>query len=121
MAKAPKVQVIKPDHNDPECAAQIAEQTKLISTLEAKRDSINADINAARKRIKALNVDMDAWRGSYRRFKMDPDQRIEFDKSRMLCDAALGVPIQTDLFGVGLNPAPAANAEPIGRIPDSLQ
>lgn len=120
MARPPKVQALRPDHNDPECLAQIKDRTLNIIALKKQRESINAKINSDRKAIKALNVNMEAWAGALKRFEMDPDQREEFDRSRMLCDNALGVP-QGDLFGLGMNPAPMTDKPaPVGRVPDSL-
>jgi predicted nucleic acid-binding Zn-ribbon protein len=89
-----------PDHN--EAAAQraiIQTETAKVIALEKQRKSINDDIAAAKSTIKALNVDMDAWKASKRRQAMDPDVRAEFDRSQALCNEALGVPIQADLFG----------------------
>lgn len=105
------------DHNDPgdaEMKRLIAHHTDNYLTLVDQRASVNAKINSERKAIKALgNIDMDAWRASLRRKQMDPDVRAEFDRSQELCNEALGVPIQADLFGdnddqAGENPIPDA-------------
>lgn len=102
MARKPKVAAAPPrDHNE----AMSAEDMKLIEDatakvigLEKKRESINADIASERAKIKALGINMDAWRATLARFKMDEDKRAEFDRSRIVCDQALGVPVQGDLF-----------------------
>ncbi|WP_422057348.1 hypothetical protein [Sphingomonas sp.] len=101
-----------PDHNDPEQISLIRECTDKIISLEKQRASINADISAERKRIKASNIDMDAWRAAKRRREMDPDVRAEFDRSQTLCNKALGVPVQADLFANDSEAAP-------GEIPDA--
>jgi uncharacterized protein (UPF0335 family) len=76
----------------------IEDRTKRIISLEEDRDEINADINAERKAIKAKGIDLDAWKASLKRFRMDPEQREKFDQSQANVNAALGVPIQADLF-----------------------
>lgn len=98
------------DHNEAQLRDEVKERTNNIIALEKKRSSINADINAERKKIKALNIDMDAWKASKRRAEMDPDVRAEFDRSQAVCNAALGVPIQADLFN---------DDAPAGEIPDA--
>lgn len=122
MARSPKARQAPPDHNDPDAKAQIADLTREIIALEKRRESVNADISSARSKIKALNVDMDAWRASKRRQEMDPDVRAEFDRSQALCNAALGVPIQADLFAAADADANAgaggeAPSASIGGIP----
>jgi uncharacterized protein (UPF0335 family) len=82
----------------PEDLKEIEQLTRNIIALEKKRDDINADINSDRKKIRALGIDLDAWKASLRRFKMDPDDRDNFDRSRELVDRALGIPVQADLF-----------------------
>jgi multidrug resistance efflux pump len=119
MARSPKPKPTPPDHNDPEAKAQIADLTREIIQLEKKRESVNADINSARKKIKALNIDMDAWAASKRRASMDPDVRAEFDRSQALCNAAMGVPIQADLFGDNSDDAGEEEVE-AGGVPGTL-
>lgn len=102
MAKAPKGAAAPPrDHNEAMSAEDmkaIEDATNKIIGLEKKRESINADINSERKKIRALGVNLDAWRASLTRLRMDEDKRAEFDRSRIVCDQALGVPVQGDLF-----------------------
>lgn len=87
------------NHNEAELREIIASETANIINFEKQRKVINDKITSARSNIKALNIDMDAWRASKRRQEMDPDVRAEFDRSQSLCNDALGVPIQADLFG----------------------
>jgi len=100
------------DHNEAQLRDEIKQRTGIIIGLEKQRSSINADITAERKAIKALNIDMDAWKASKRRAEMDPDVRAEFDRSQSVCNAALGVPVQADLFGND-------DDAPTGEIPDA--
>ena len=86
------------DMDDQEIKDAINAMTKDIIALENKRSSINADINAHRKKIKSMGVDLDAWKAQKRRAAMDEDERIEFDRSATLVANALGKPIQTDMF-----------------------
>lgn len=97
-------------HNEAEIREAIASRTKDIVALEAKRADINADINAHRKAIRALGIDLDAWRAAKRRKEMDPDVRAEFDRSATLVNEALGIPVQADLFAA---PPAGDNAGPI--------
>jgi hypothetical protein len=71
--------------------------TAEIRACEEERDAINARMNAARKRIKALGVDLDAWRASKRRLEMDPEDRTKFDHSHIQCNKALNVPLRGQL------------------------
>lgn len=103
MAKRPEAAAATPprDHNEAMSAEDmkaIEDATAAILGLEKRRESINADIASERAKIKALGVNMDAWRASFTRSKMDPDKRDEFDRSRLVCDQALGIPVQGDLF-----------------------
>jgi hypothetical protein len=97
------------DHNEAELREIIATETGNIIQFEKRRSAINDDITASRSKIKALNIDMDAWRAAKRRQSLDPDVRSEFDRSATVCNAALGCPIQADLFKAD---------EPTGNIPD---
>lgn len=85
-------------HNELEVKAAIAQACKDLQKLEKQRESINAQMNEKRKAIKAQGVDLDAFKASYRRFKMDPDVRAEFDRSIALVNEALGIPAQGSLF-----------------------
>lgn len=78
--------------------AKLVELNVDYNKLETERDNINAKMNAARKSIKALGINLDAWRASRRRQKMDPEDRDEFDRSADICNRAFGVPIQAELF-----------------------
>ena len=115
MATHPAVSAVKaangPDF-DPEVRDQVLKLTRSIIAGETRRADINAAINADRKAIKALGVDLDAWRASKRRLEMDPDVRKDFDRSQLICNNALGVPVQADLFG--------DNPEEVGGIPATL-
>lgn len=75
----------------------LKEATREIRSLEVERGEINDKIAAARKRIKALGIDLDAWRASKRRLEMDPDDRTRFDHSHIQCNKALNVPIKGQL------------------------
>ena len=91
-----------PGHNSDLTAAEkseIARLTREIKKMEDDRSAIGAKINSHRKQIKAFHIDLDAWRASKRRQEMDPDDRAEFDRSAAICNAALGVPMQAELFG----------------------
>lgn len=77
----------------------VRDKTAEIQKLTKDRSAINAKMNSARKAIKALGIDLDAWRASLRRKEMDPEDRNEFDRSQQECNRALGVPVQADLFG----------------------
>lgn len=85
-------------HNELEVKAAIALACKELQELEKQRESINAKMNEKRKSIKANGIDLDAFKASYRRFKMDPDVRAEFDRSIALVNEALGIPAQGSLF-----------------------
>lgn len=90
-----------PGHNSglgPEEMATVATLTREINQIETKVKAMNADKNAKRKAIKAIGLDLDAWRASKRRQEMDPDDRAEFDRSHEVCNKALGVPLQAGLF-----------------------
>lgn len=79
----------------------VADHTKKIRLLKRDRSELNAEINSERKKIRALGIDLDAWRASERRYEMDPDERSEFDRSYDECNMALGVPAhatQADMF-----------------------
>ena len=77
---------------------QLIDLTAEFNQLETQRENINAKMNAARKAIKALGINLDAWRASRKRQKMDPEDRDEFDRSADICNRAFGVPVQADLF-----------------------
>lgn len=95
----------------PEELNELAKLTMEIQDIEDKVSALNAGKNAKRKAIKAMRIDLDAWRAAKRRLEMDPDQRDHFDQSQATCNAALGVPIQGALFGdatgADSNPIPA--------------
>lgn len=99
------------DHNEAAIKDEIKTHTDKIVALSKKRDQVNAEINSERKAIKALNIDLDAWRSAFKRYKMDTDVRAEFDRSKRLVDEALGIPDQADLFG-------GAETTP-GQIPET--
>lgn len=77
---------------------EIDDLTKEFIAIEKQVTALNADKNSKRKQIRALGVNLDAWRASVTRMRMDPDDRADFDRSREICDKALGVPVQADLF-----------------------
>lgn len=99
-------------HNENEVKAAIAVACKELQDLEKQRESINAKMNEKRKSIKAQGIDLDAFKSSYRRFKMDPDVRAEFDRSIALVNEALGIPAQGSLFD--------DDDLPDGKIPEGL-
>lgn len=82
----------------PEQKVELAGFNSNYDKLEVERDQINAEMNAARKGIKALGINLDAWRASRRRAKMDPEDRQEFDRSADICNRSFGVPVQEELF-----------------------
>lgn len=67
--------------------------------LQAKRDSINAEIAEERAAVKALGISKQAFDFGLKRKQMDADKRLELDDNyAVVCDA-LGVPLQQgDLF-----------------------
>jgi outer membrane murein-binding lipoprotein Lpp len=91
--------------------AKIEQLTREVQALENDRAAVNADINEKRASIKALGIDMSAWAAAKRRKEMDPDDRDNFDRSAAMCNAALGITIQGDLF------EPAGDG---GTLPNSL-
>lgn len=105
----------EPGHNSglsDEDLKEIEAETRAIMKWMKDRENINAEINSSRKKIRALGINLDAWRASFTRMQMDPDDRDDFDRSRELCDEALGVPVQADLF--------AADEDDDGDLPDGL-
>ena len=110
-----------PGHNssfDPEQMTRIKALTAEIRKLEADRKAVNESIGERRAAIKAMGVDMDAYAASKRRMEMDPDDRDVFDRSQALCNAALGVPVQKDLFDeLGSPPAGVSTG---GNLPAGL-
>lgn len=111
MARGPKKRSSPPpDHNEAELREIIRDRTDRIISLERQRKAINDDIGAERSAIKALNIDMDAWKAGKRRYAMDKDVRSEFDRSITVVNAALGIPVQAELFGENddENPIPDA-------------
>lgn len=91
--------------------AKIEQWTREVQGLEADRKAVNDKINERRSSIKALGIDMSAWAAAKKRKEMDPDDRDNFDRSAAMCNAALGVTVQGDLF--------EAPAEP-GNLPAGL-
>ncbi|MES2289312.1 MAG: hypothetical protein V4530_06190 [Pseudomonadota bacterium] len=111
MARGPKKSASPPsDHNEAELREIIRDNTDAIVALEKQRKNINDKISEKRSEIKALNIDMDAWKAGKRRYAMDKDVRSEFDRSITVVNAALGIPVQADLFGENddENPIPDA-------------
>jgi hypothetical protein len=78
--------------------AEIEQLTREIQALEKDRKAVNDDINAARSKIKAKGINMAAYNAAKTRKEMDPDDRDNFDRSAVMCNAALGVTVQGDLF-----------------------
>lgn len=76
----------------------LQEETAKYHGLQTQRDNINAKMNSCRKTIKALGINLDAWRASLKRQAMDPEKRTEFDRSAEECNKAFGIPVQQDLF-----------------------
>lgn len=76
----------------------IKDTTTEIIQLETQRDLINANINSARKKIKAAGCNLDAWRAAKKRYDMDPQKRDDFDRSQVAANEALGIPLQGSLF-----------------------
>lgn len=106
----------------------LIDETKAIRAAKKKREDINAQINASRKKIKSLGIDLDAWRASERRWEMDPDERDEFDRSHAIVNQALGIPSfayqnQADMFEEDEATVAARNAavkaSDGGDLPDS--
>lgn len=104
MAKRPsKTDLPPPPIGDNEGFSQeqldiIKAETTTIIQLEAQRDSVNANITAARKKIKAAGCNLDAWRAAKKRYDMDPEKRDDFDRSQVAANEALGIPLQGLLF-----------------------
>jgi hypothetical protein len=106
--------VVVPDDITPEMLADTEKDIKAILELETERTATNADINAIRKRIYARGISAAALAASVARFKMDTEQREQFDRSRQIVDKALGIPVQGNLFGedvAGRTTAPAKAGE----------
>jgi uncharacterized coiled-coil DUF342 family protein len=97
MAKKDEVERLS-NIDTAEVRDKLAELNAEIDKHEGQREVINSKINAARKSIKALGIDLDAWRASRRRAKMDPEDRDSFDRAAAVCNRAFGVPIQAELF-----------------------
>jgi len=91
--------------------AKIEQLTREVQGLESERGEVNAAINERRASIKALGIDMNAWAAAKKRKEMDPDDRDNFDRSAAMCNAALGITIQGDLF---------EQAAESGTLPSSL-
>ena len=105
-----------PGHNfslTREQLGQVEEWTRDVQALEGRRSAINDQIAEKRGAIKALGIDMDAWRAAKRRKEMDPEDRANFDRSQAMVNAALGIPIQGDLFQAG-DDAPEGGNLPSG-------
>jgi hypothetical protein len=98
MARAPKSKPAPQNHNEAEILEIIKEVTDKNFTLANQRKAINDKITANLARVKALNIDMVAYKAGAKRYKMDPDVRIEFDRSVTQVNLALGIPVQADLF-----------------------
>lgn len=94
---------------------------KNIIRHEKKRAEINADINAERKTIIALGVPAAALAASLARYKMDPEQREEFDMGRQFVDKALGIPVQADLFDEAEEAQERVSKKDSGGIPSGLE
>jgi sigma54-dependent transcription regulator len=62
----------------------------------AKRENDKA--NAERKALKAMQIDLSAYAAASKRAAMDVDQRLNFDQSVSNMNAALGIPVQANLF-----------------------
>lgn len=77
---------------------KIEQWTREVQAFEADRKAVNDKINERRSSIKALGIDMTAWAAAKKRKEMDPDDRDNFDRSAAMCNAALGVTVQGDLF-----------------------
>lgn len=100
MATEPTTpQVISNSDLSADDLAEIERDIKEIIALEAERAEINAQIDVPRKRIIGKGVPAAALSASLARYKMDPEQRSDFDRGRDQVDKALGIPIQADLFG----------------------
>lgn len=113
MAKQPKVKAQVGHNSDlsDDAKKELEDRSANIVRLSKQRADLNAKINADRKAIKALGIDLDAWRAAMRRKEMDPDVRTEFDRSQSICNDVFGIPVQADLFptpdATGDNPIPA--------------
>lgn len=92
-AKSPPV-----DHNEAEILDIIKRVTDENISLARKRKAINDQILANYSEVKALNIDMTAYKAAARRYEMDADVRHDFDRSITQVNQALGIPVQPDLF-----------------------
>jgi hypothetical protein len=99
MARGQKRKLPPADHNEAEILEIIRDNTDAIISLKKQRKNINDQIAEKRSGIKALNIDMDAYAAGARRYEMDADVRHEFDRSITQVNQALGIPVQSDLFG----------------------
>jgi hypothetical protein len=87
------------DHNEAELREIIKATTDDIVALERRRKAVNDEIGSKRSSLKALRIDMDGWAAAKRRYAMDPDVRVEFDRSITLVNESLGIPVeQLDMF-----------------------
>lgn len=77
---------------------EIRASVERIGLLEERIAELHAEKLVERKKIGALGVPMQALNASLARFRMDTEQRADFDRGREIVDKALGIPIQGDLF-----------------------
>lgn len=118
MAKSPKKAAAAGHNSDlsDDDRKELEDRSANIIRLTKQRADINAKMNADRKAIKALGIDLDAWRSAMRRKEMDPDVRAEFDRSQSICNDVFGIPVQADLFEAGTAAASSINPIPANAV-----
>jgi len=118
MARQPKKQAAAGHNSDlsDDAKKDLEDRSANIVRLSKQRADLNAKINADRKAIKALGIDLDAWRAAMRRKEMDPDVRAEFDRSQSICNDVFGIPVQADLFEAGTAAASGINPIPANAV-----
>lgn len=69
-----------------------------IIDIEEERKSLNANINAIRKKLVAQGICIESFNYAFALYKKDPDDRKGYDQSLIVCQDACGVGFQRNLF-----------------------
>jgi len=115
MAKAKTPAVISNADLPQEDLDEVKELIAEIGRHEERIAAIHAEKLVARKKIMSKGVPAAALNASLARYRMDPEQRAEFDRGRDQVDKALGIPahaVQGDFFDDDL--APEGGPKPEG-------
>lgn len=84
--------------NDKELHDFIHNSMDEIMDIEEQRKSLNADINAIRKKLVAQGICIESFNYAFALYKKDPDERKGYDLSLVVCQNACGVGFQQDLL-----------------------